>query len=279
MEWNLTIPKILHLYWGGEKIPYLRFMTIKTFMKHNPDWEINLYYPKHLTKKQSWFTYENKLQLHQYKDFTPEIENMSINKVEVDFEYYGISNNISEVHKSDFIRLIKLNEFGGLWSDMDIFYIKPMTDFYLNKKIYGDIETYVCIREYGHSIGFMMASKGNKFFKKLSELAINEYDPYWYQTLGARLYNKHFLTMKSINELASAINIDMSVVYPHVAGLEHELIDGTKSRFTNKTIGVHWYAGHPQWEHFFLITNGGLINLPNCIIGNLLNPQNDDGIN
>lgn len=274
MEWSLDIPKILHLYWGGEKMPYLRFMTIKTFIKHNPDWEINLYYPKHPALKQSWFTYENKNDLLLCKDFTPELEKLPINKIEVDFEDYGVSNTISEVHKSDFIRLIKLNEIGGLWSDMDIFYIKPMNDFYLNKKFYKDIETFVCIREYGHSIGFMMATKGNKFFKKLGELSMQQYEPVWYQTLGARLYNKYFKTINEVNQLTPAINIQMDVVYPHVAGNENELIDGTKPKFTDRTIGVHWYAGHPQWKNFLLETNGGLINLPDCIIGNLLKNEN-----
>lgn len=270
MEWNLNIPKILHLYWGGEKMPYLRLMTIKTFIKHNPDWEINLYYPKYPTTNQSWFTYENKNQLLLCKDFSSELEKLPINKIEIDFQDYGVSNSISEVHKSDFIRLIKLNEIGGLWSDMDIFYIRPMNDFYLNNKFYNEIETFVCIREYGHSIGFMMASKGNKFFKKLHELSMAQYDPRWYQTLGARLYNRYFERIEQINSLTPAINILMDVVYPHVAGNEKELIDGTKPNFTDRTIGVHWYAGHPQWTNFLLATNGGLSNLPDCIIGNLL---------
>jgi hypothetical protein len=35
-------------------------------------------------------------------------------------------------------------------------------------------------------------------------------------------------------------------------------------------LGIHWYAGHPQWENFILKTNGGLTNLPDTLIGNLL---------
>lgn len=275
MEWYLDIPKILHVYWGGEKLSYIRFLTIKTFIKHNPDWKVIFLYPKQYTKTTSWLTYENKNTLSEYTDFMPDLKKLPVEFQEIDMNTYHISNNISEVHKSDFIRLIQLSQMGGLWSDMDIFYIKPMNDFYLNNKFYNGVQTYVCIREYGHSIGFMMASEGNKFFKKLHELSMAQYDPRWYQTLGARLYNRYFETIEKVNSLTPAINIQMDVVYPHVAGLEHELIDGTLPKFTERTIGVHWYAGHPQWEKFLEKTNGGLINLPDCIIGNLLKSENN----
>jgi hypothetical protein len=101
---------------------------------------------------------------------------------------------------------------------MDIIYIRPMNDFYLNTPENKDIETFICNNVYGHSIGFMLASKNNKFFKKINELAINEYEPFYYQTLGAMLYNKYFSTMESINVITPAINFSMDVVYPHIAG-------------------------------------------------------------
>jgi hypothetical protein len=271
MEWYLNIPKIFHVYWGGGKINYLRFMTIKTFIKHNPDWKVMFLYPKQHTRNITWNTKENKNQILLCKDFTSELNKLPINKIEIDFKKYNVSNSLSEVHKSDFIRLIQLNKIGGLWSDMDIFYIKPMTSFYLNTPENKNIETFVCNNIYGHSIGFMMASKGNKFFETLVNLAYKEYQPQDYQTLGSLLYNKHFGTMDSINKITPAINISMDVVYPSYAGDEANLINGKDIKITDRTLGVHWYAGHPQWTDFLLKTNGGLTNVPdNCIIGKLL---------
>lgn len=273
MEWQLNIPKILHVYWGGKTLNYLRFLTIKTFLKHNPDWKIRFLYPKEYTKGTSWVTYENKNTAWDVQDFMPEVKKLPIDLVMVDLQEYGVSNKISEVHKSDFVRLIQLSQYGGLWSDMDIFYIKPMTDFYLNVPENKDIETYICNNEYGHSIGFMMASQGNKFFASLSSLALREYEPYFYQTLGARLYNKYFSTMESIHRLSSAINISMDVVYPSRAGDEADLINGNAIRITDKTLGIHWFAGHPQWNDYFRATNGGIDAIPNSIIGNLIRKE------
>lgn len=270
MEWHLNIPKILHVYWGGEKLSYIRFLTVKTFIKHNPDWKVIFLYPKQYTKTTSWFTYENKDTLSKYTDLMPELKKLPVEFQEVDMNMYHISNNISEVHKSDFIRLIQLSQIGGLWSDMDIIYIKPMNEFYLNLPENKDVETFICNNEYGHSIGFMMSSKENKFFESLSNLALGEYEPHFYQTLGARLYNKHFSTMEAIYRLSSAINISMDVVYPSRAGDEADLLKANSIRVTNKTLGIHWFAGHPQWNNFLLATDGGLNAIPNSIIGNLI---------
>lgn len=270
MEWYLNIPKIFHVYWGGETLTYLRFMTIVTFMKRNPDWEITFLYPKEITKHALWLTYENKFTEISCTNFLPNLMELPIKKVQVDFSEYGISNSIPEVHKSDFIRLIQLSQFGGLWSDMDIFYIRPINDFYLNNPQNKNIETFICNNEYGHSIGFMMASKGNKFFATLAELAVKEYDSRYYQTFGAILYNKYFDTMDKIEAITPAINFSMDVVYPIIAGNEKKFIDGSILKLGPKTLGAHWYAGHPQWIDFLTKTNGGLNNLPRSIIGNLI---------
>ena len=270
MEWQLNIPKILHVYWGGGPINYLRFLTIKTFMKYNPDWKIRFLYPKYFSKNKSWLSYENKDETSSYKNFTQEVFDLPITKTDIDFRDFGIDNSISEVHKSDFIRLHQLSTFGGVWSDMDIIYVRPMNDFYLNTPENKDIETFICNNDYGHSIGFMMASEGNKFFKTLGEYAIKEYEPTYYQTIGARLYNKYFYTMDSINAITPAINFSLDVVYPHIAGNEEKILYGTVSNFTDRTLGVHWYAGHSQWKNFILQTNGGLENLPNTLIGKLI---------
>ena len=44
--WHLTnIPKIVHFYWGNEKLSYLRYMSVYSFRKLNPDWKIKIHVP------------------------------------------------------------------------------------------------------------------------------------------------------------------------------------------------------------------------------------------
>ena len=269
MGWKLKIPKILHLYWGGSPMCYLRFMTIKTFMKHNPDWKIMLWYPKYPTTNVTWATGEQNSNF-ECKDFFPEVMELPIEKNAVDFTDYGFNNEMAEVHKSDFIRLQQLSTIGGVWSDMDILYFKPMSDLYFNTDENSNIETVYCDNLYGHCIGFLMGSEGNKFFKELREISKKTFNPHAYQIIGAITYNAFFNTPESINRFGPALNMSMDVVYSHNCGDIPTIINGTEDKFTNQSIGLHWYAGDPAWAKFITKTNGGLENLPNTIIGNLL---------
>lgn len=269
MEWHLTIPKILHTYWGGGIMPYLRYVTIKSFMKYNPDWEIMFWYPKYPFTKIKWRTGELDYKIH-CKDFLPELMNLPIKKTVVDFNEIGFLNDVTENFKSDYLRAHTLNTIGGVWSDMDIIYFKPITNLIVNDPKNKHIETFVCISGYGHSNGFLMSIKGNKFYEKILLLSKHNFNQSLYQSIGPTLYNTYYRDIQLINKLAPTVNIEMNTVYSHNAGQIHEFLDGTPPRFTNGSIGSHWYAGHPQWEDFINVTNGGLINLPNNIIGNLL---------
>jgi len=269
MAWKLNIPKILHVYWGGGVLYYLRFMTVKTFMKYNPDWEIRFYYPKFPTKQITWGSEEQKF-LVDGKDFIKELMDLPITKIEVDFTEYDMSNDMSEVHKSDFIRLELLSTVGGLWSDMDIFYIKPMNLFYANDPEYKDIETFYCDHNYGHSIGFLMGCENNKFFGELRDLSKIRYTKHHYQSIGSSIYNELFRTQKDINKYTPSFNMSMDVVYSHDATYFPEILSQDKTNFTSTSLGLHWFAGSPLWKDFIKETNGGLVNLPNNVIGNLL---------
>jgi hypothetical protein len=238
-------------------------------MKHNPDWEIRFMYPKYPVTNVTWWNPEQKYDA-PCKDFFSDVMQLSITKIPIDFKDYGFNNQMSEVHKSDFIRLIQLSLYGGVWSDMDIRYFKSMNDLYFNTPEYENIETFYCDHNYGHSVGFLLSTKKNRFFEKLMDLARIEYSPQHYQTIGAMTYKKYFSTPESINDITPAMNMSMDVVYAHDATYFPELLTNVKPRFTSESIGVHWYAGSPLWKDFLIHTNGGLTNLPDNIIGNII---------
>jgi len=272
MDWKLEVPKILHVYWGGGKLSWVRYCTVETFRRLNPDWEIRFYYPLYPTTVKTWLTPENKLDEPE-TDYTQTIMGIPITKIPIDFRNIGFKNEASEVHKSDVLRLHLLSTVGGMWSDMDIFYFKPMSEFYLNKTKYSHIDTFYCNRVYGHSIGFLMATQGNELFKELYDLVKYNFTHLHYQSLGANLYNQYFREPKDVERVTPhAINISMDVVYSHPAGDTAELLDPKqKPKFTKKSLGIHWFGGDTVWQDFLLNTDGGLKNLPKCIMTDLLN--------
>ena len=274
IEWYLNVPKIFHIYWGSGVFSYLRFMTVRSFMKMNPDWEVMFWYPKYPSKIVTWESKEQEYEL-SCDDYLQELIKLPIKSTAVDFEDYGFKNNISEVHKSDFLRLKLLTTFGGVWSDVDIFYIRPITDMVVNTPENKDKETFVSISHYGHSTAFMLSTKGSKFFEKIIERAKVVFDEKDYQTIGTTLFNKEYFSLESINKISPAVSIGMDAIMSHDAQHISEIYDGTKSKFNTNTIGIHWYAGHQLSGKFLKETNGGLINLPDNILGNLLKNENN----
>ena len=136
-----------------------------------------------------------------------------------------------------------------------------------NNKENKNKEVFVCISDYGHSTGFNMAIKESRFYSKLNEMLKYEYKPYEYQCWGPDIYNKFFKTMNSIPD---GFNLSMDVVYAHDCHHVKELF-GKKSKFTDESIGCHWYGGNSIWGRFINETRGGEFNLPDNVIGNLIN--------
>jgi hypothetical protein len=268
MKWSLSVPKMAHFYWGGGKLLYMRYLTIKSFIKYNPDWKVVFHYPKEPFKGRSWYTdmYPPKINEAVCKDYLPEVMKLDIIKNEVDFRALGASKNMAEVHKNDYIRVHVLKLYGGLWSDMDIIYFKPISELAVNKPENQDKKVFVCIANYGHSTGFNMAVPESEFFTTLSDRMNNEYLPSNYQCWGPDMWNKHFKRLRSI---PGGCEIGMDAVYAHNCHVVKELL-GDKPRFTKDSIGCHWYGGHTLWPDFWNRTAGGEKNLPKSIIQGLI---------
>lgn len=185
MKWHLTVPKIFHTYWGGDVLSYMRYMTIVSFMRQNPDWRVILWLPAEESIKRTWGSRELNYDV-LCDDYLPKLMELPIEKIRVDFRDYGYANTISEVHKSDFLRMHLLGTMGGLWSDMDVLYFKPMTALGVNKPENANKETYVCISHYGHSAGFLMALPGSRYYIELAGYHWRIFTPRTIRPLGQR---------------------------------------------------------------------------------------------
>lgn len=265
-KWQIDIPKKIHFYWSG-KMPYLRYLSALSFKMLNPEWEINVWTSQVKSKIRTWQSPELNYS-ENWDDWTEEFYNLSDEFHAVDFRQFGISNSISEVHKSDLLRYWILNKHGGVYSDTDVVYFSPIVDLFVNNKKNRAVETFVCICGYGHSLGFLMSSLGNNFFKRMFDEAC-DVDMIKYQSIGADLCNSLFPTIESINDFYSVMNIGMDAVYFYNWQHIDKIYRQEESKFPKNAIGTHWYGGHPLSGMFLNATNGGLKNLPDNIIGKL----------
>lgn len=250
------IPKIIYFYWDKSILSYLRFLTVKTFSKLNPDWKLKFYYPKDgYTGGKQWNHQEVDVKGKNYFDELTKIPKLEL--IEVDFEKEGVGN-VPEVFRSDLLRLNLLATYGGLWSDLDILYFRPMTDSWFNNENYKDYNTLISFHPTRHhySIGFLGSAPNNPFYAHLYtkglERIVEKAD---YQYLGIQLWHNYFNTPNEIIQTypeCKIIDIQMDLTYSFDSTQIGIIYNGQEDIYNPKTIAFHWYAGHPispSWQN------------------------------
>lgn len=255
--WYLSkIPKVCNFYFGG-RMPYLRYLSIKSFIDHNTDWKVNFYYPKYPTAELTWVTHEHKYRKN-YDDCFDKVFNLKLEAIEVDMEDYDLSNKISEVHKADLMRWKLLSE-GGIFSDTDILYFDSLENLAINNDYNEPVDTVVCFGRDGHHTGLLM-SVSNTIYSDLYEQSIDDFNPDQYSAIGANLMNRAipYIDADNVANLGtpSVYFLDVKTVYTDV-------------QKPKVSIGVHWNASHPLSGQFLNKTNGGK-KKTDCLISKLI---------
>lgn len=253
-EWHLKkIPKIVYFYWGNEKLPFLRYMTVYSFWKMNPDWQIVFYQPQNRTKSNTWKTHEHSIPFSG-RCYMEELRKLPIDFRTVPADFYP---DYPEVYKSDILRWILLSESGGLWSDMDVLFFKPMTALHLNTPQNKELDS-ICNffywgREPIHSIGFLLSGgKSSTYYTHIRQKAL-KHNPNFadYQTLGNHQIHNEFRDLAAIQTRYSVQSISKDTVYSYFSNNNIvKLFKGYNDLTTAETIGIHWYAGHPLAGEF-----------------------------
>ena len=123
----------------------------------------------------------------------------------IDLDDYGISHEHHDILRSDIFRYHKLYEMGGVWSDFDVLWLKPMShfgsiDYHGNVNI-DDVNTVVSFIEGtggGHSIGIMIHCKNDPYMLAIIEASKNVQPPFSHEIFGATLIHSVYPTLDSI---------------------------------------------------------------------------------
>ncbi len=262
------IPKRIFFYWGGSKLSWMRYMTLYSFRKYNPKWEMILYYTKENDVKNKTWKESNMQDFCSYNglDYFHLIENLNITVKDWELKNNTIiDTNLSmgPSHVSNFLKWSKLHEEGGIYSDLDILYFRPIENFY-NTLINGNFDTAICQTEY-LSIGLLASKKDNPFFKDIFINGTQKFNPDMYQSAGViniyNLYrenttedNRSHIMDRAKNRYPNLnfYNIPMNLIYfldswkiDYAIEQSLDIID-----FPTESIGYHWYAGHPHIQYY-----------------------------
>jgi len=247
--WHLRkIPKVLHLYWGGENMSFLRHLTVVSFRQYNPDWKIKVHTPKKIYKgKNTWDSPEHSRNFKVSGRYFEELSNYDVEFVEHDFESYGFRSDIPETFKADYLRYRLLATEGGVWSDFDVLYFRPMTMTAFNNAENSDADTGLYIEKGLPHISFLFSSANNPMYVKLEALAKEKLDLSRYQSIGAELFT---LSEMQVDQLPiNLCKIDKnSIYYFEWQRLTDVFVN--EADYPDDSVGIHWFAGTPISQDF-----------------------------
>jgi len=247
--WHLhKIPKVLHLYWGGENMSFLRHLTVVSFRQYNPDWQIKIHTPKNIYKgKPTWDSPEYSRSFKMSGRYLEQLKNYDVEFVEHDFESYGFRSDVPETFKADYLRYRLLSTEGGVWSDFDILYFRPMIMAAFNNAENADADTGLYIENGLPHISFLFSSANNPMYAKLEALAKDKLDLSRYQSIGAELFA---LPEMQVDQLPiNLCKIDKNSIY-YFEWQRLTDIFVNEAVYPDDAVGIHWFAGTPISQDF-----------------------------
>ena len=251
------IPRRIFFYWGNSTMSWMRYMTLYSFRKFNPDWSMTLYYNDNNLTEKTWKDH-NEQDYYSFTgvDYMDRLKALKIKLVK--WELKG--QQMGSSHISNLLKWSKLHETGGIYSDLDILYFRPIDKFYCKIK---EFDAAICETEH-LSIGLLASRRGSPFFKDIHKRAMKGVDLETYQSAGVmcvyEVYNS------GINIIGKArdkypghtiFNIPMNIVYNFKWNEVQRCIKNAYgvNDFPPEAIGYHWYAGDPDIQKYNNLLN------------------------
>lgn len=246
----MPIPKIFFTYWEGDQLSILHYYTIYSLHKLNPEQEIIIYtseiesniFRKWVTDEQSIFI--NDL-ISINKILTINEEKIILKKINFNTDY-GLDNNLSIIHKADFIRISKLYEHGGMWFDFDVLFIKPIPNYLFENKDFYYFTYHNTI-----PTGLLLSKPNtlylNVLFNQTLEILKN-HNITSYQVIGPDIWADNIY--KNPLYLENSECLDNILVYAYDCVNYHLLYESTYNLFNENSFACHWYNGGTHTKKF-----------------------------
>jgi len=261
------ISRRAYFFWGQERMSWLRYMTLYSFKKLNPSWEVELYQcSSSFIKEKTWPTSENQ-DFYNYTgvDYLPEVKKLGVSIKKWSLTHpkgKSWEGMMGPQHKSNFFKWQKLSEVSGFYSDMDILFVRSMDEYYEEVK---QKNTVLCFNGKFFSIGFLGSSGNNKFFRDVFLHTFESFNLHKYQSAGVRslisMLRKLWISSKGPNKMPDRAglwmwnlieksysdlvvhNNKMRVVYPWLYNVLEHVFKIKHTSLPQECIGIHWYAG------------------------------------
>ena len=224
------IPKTAFFYWTGGPLPWLRERALTSFQKLHPEWHVVL--------------------------GSPEDRNVPAG---VTLLRYTVTDPLlPPAARSDVWRWHALHKYGGVFSDTDVVFVKPIEVLFQEEKdVWLTLDMGTPVPHYGvkrrsrHapveamvsvSIGIVGARRGSLFMSRLAELARRTPVSSDYQSHGTTLITKNWKELYKDVEFGPIYSHHF---YPYTSSHKEVIKLWQPGQLAEELLGVHWYGGSP----------------------------------
>jgi GT2 family glycosyltransferase len=253
------IPKKLHLYWDRtSRMSKLQTFTIDSFHRLNPDWPIYIYRPI-----QDYIGSDSYIPDYAGEDSFHIVENKEyVNIINIDIRDYGISLDLHNILRSDILRYHLLYNYGGVWSDFDVIWLRPMDYFhnieYIGNATPDEIGSVVSMRyttTSEHNISVMMSSVKNEFIKSLVDKTNeiqNSSQVRRHQMFGTEMLDRLYPNLSDVTtKFPDVVGLNYETFFPYSILNMTALYDRNDLHYINNNVMcIHWFNGNVLSKKF-----------------------------
>lgn len=243
---SYKIPKIFNTYFFEEHVSFLNYLTIKTFSFYNPGWKINIY-----VQKTANITANTTNTDKNYWSNLVKLPNVNI--LSFDLKDIGVKNtdNLTNPIKLQLAKWFIIWSVGGIWSDLDIFYVNSMENTVLKNNL--DFDLLLCKADNYYDDSFFYGNPKNNVFKCISDKTIALYNQAqkYYTTnelFEAVWKNESDLVSKNSDLKISIVKNNIYAPYSELE-INNFYKPGVVKTFKD-TIGVKWYQHNESSVNF-----------------------------
>lgn len=268
------IDKTAYFFWQGEQMSWLRYMTLRSFVYHNPDWKAVLYLSSGADYTKKWTTAEEQEDYHEkeYENYLPKVFDLDVEVINYNSESYHPAQN------SDLACWDILSKNSGIFFDMDIVFVKSINKFWfeirdsdsiLDLCQYKDFWAKVYATDFitVSRIGMLASSGDNSLFEGIYNFH-KDSDVSGYQDVGQHLSDAYICEQLSFESL---INIRPKIILEELAKKHYQIIINLGKYHTiypwdwrkdnprfydlhtgieDSYLGIHWYGGRSISQRF-----------------------------
>jgi len=268
-----NIPNICHLMWDKSPMAYLQVLTVISFHRLNPDWRIIIWIPKQDVSDLGSNTYVPDYTGPDYFGMITSMDYVEI--IEVDLNDYGIRTDVHFILCSDQLRLRMLYSMGGVYTDFDVIWIRPMESLAGMDCIGNpeDFEASICYHEDTRgwsNIAILIAEKESLYILELIEAQKKIKPPYSHQIYGTDLIDSLYPTFEKVEaKYPRILGVRYKTFYPYDINNLRMLYkeDKLDMILNDNVLCLHWFNGHARSKKYI---NDEDYNRP-CSITSVLN--------